>query len=50
MVRILVGTALDVGRGRRTLDDVRVALDTGDRTRAGLTAPAHGLWLVRVDY
>ncbi len=50
MVRILVGTALDVGRGRRTLEDVRVALDTGDRTRAGLTAPAHGLWLVRVDY
>jgi tRNA pseudouridine38-40 synthase len=49
-VRILVGTALDVGHGRRTLDDVRAALATGDRRRAGQTAPPHGLYLVRVDY
>jgi tRNA pseudouridine38-40 synthase len=49
-VRILVGTAIDVGLRRRTLDDVRAALATGDRARAGHTAPPHGLYLVRVDY
>ena len=49
-VRILTGTALDVGLGRRTLDDVRAALATGERARAGDTAPPHGLYLVRVDH
>ncbi|MFZ5476397.1 MAG: tRNA pseudouridine(38-40) synthase TruA [Myxococcota bacterium] len=49
-VRIMVGTALDVGMGRRTLDDVRAALETGDRERAGRTAPPDGLYLVEVRY
>lgn len=49
-VRILVGTALDVGLGRRTLDDVRVALEMGERARAGRTAPPDGLYLVEVRY
>jgi tRNA pseudouridine38-40 synthase len=49
-VRIMVGTAVDVGLGRRTLDDVRAALETGDREKAGRTAPPDGLYLVEVRY
>ncbi|MFL5307253.1 MAG: tRNA pseudouridine(38-40) synthase TruA [Polyangia bacterium] len=50
MVRILVGTLVDVGRGR--LDPAIVArmLETGDRTVGGMTAPACGLTLLRVLY
>lgn len=50
MVRILAGTLVEVGLGRRSLDDVRAALATGDRTRAGRTAPPHGLCLEAVRY
>ena len=50
MVRILAGTLVDVGRGRLTAADVAALLESGDRTRAGPTAPAHGLVLWRVDY
>ena len=50
MVRILAGTLVDVGRGRRDVADVRRALETGDRTAGGVTAPARGLTLVRVIY
>jgi tRNA pseudouridine38-40 synthase len=50
MVRILAGTLVAVGRGKLTVDDVRALLASGDRTRAGVTAPACGLTLVRVIY
>ncbi|MCS6914097.1 MAG: tRNA pseudouridine(38-40) synthase TruA [Myxococcales bacterium] len=50
MVRILVGTLVEVGRGRRSVAEVAELLRSGDRTRAGPTAPAHGLILCRVDY
>ena len=50
MVRIIAGTLVDVGLGKRTLQSVQDALDTGDRTRAGRTAPAGGLTLVSVFY
>lgn len=50
MVRILAGTLVDVGLSRRTLQSVRDALDTQDRTLAGRTAPASGLTLVSVFY
>jgi len=46
----MVGTAIDVGLGRRTLDDVRAALETGEREKAGRTAPPDGLYLVEVRY
>ncbi len=50
MVRIIAGTLVDVGLGRLTPDDVEEALRVRDRTRAGRTAPAHGLTLMAVFY
>ncbi|MAF65147.1 MAG: tRNA pseudouridine(38-40) synthase TruA [Planctomycetes bacterium] len=50
MVRIIAGTLIEVGRGRLDPDGVRAALETGRRTLAGPTAPAAGLYLVRVRY
>ena len=50
MVRILVGTMLEIGMGKRPLDAIPHALMTGQRPDAGPTAPAHGLCLMRVRY
>ncbi|MBA3821235.1 MAG: tRNA pseudouridine(38-40) synthase TruA [Deltaproteobacteria bacterium] len=50
MVRILVGTLVDVGAGRIPAAQVPEILASGDRVRAGITAPAHGLELVEVRY
>lgn len=50
MVRILVGTLVDVARGRIAADDVPAIRDGLDRRKAGRTAPPHGLTLVRVFY
>lgn len=50
MVRILVGTLLEVGTGRRSPEWVAEVLAARDRRRAGPTLPAHGLCLVEVHY
>jgi tRNA pseudouridine38-40 synthase len=50
MVRVIVGTLLWVGRGRLAPGDVDAILASRDRSRAGPTAPAHGLVLVEVAY
>jgi tRNA pseudouridine38-40 synthase len=50
MVRNLVGSAVEVGRGARPPDWMEGVLRARDRTRAGPTAPAHGLTLLRVLY
>ena len=50
MVRAIVGTLIHVGRGRWTPADVARILNSGDRTHAGETAPAQGLYLMRVEY
>jgi tRNA pseudouridine38-40 synthase len=50
MVRNVVGTLVDVGRGERRAGAIAAVLAGGDRTRAGATAPAHGLVLVTVRY
>jgi tRNA pseudouridine38-40 synthase len=50
MVRIIVGTLLDVGRGKISPDQIPEILAARDRTKAGLTAPAHGLTLWEVLY
>jgi tRNA pseudouridine38-40 synthase len=50
MVRNVVGTLVEVGRGTRPAASIAALLAGRDRTRAGATAPAHGLALVRVRY
>lgn len=50
MVRILVGTLVEVGMGRRPVGQVAEILASRDRTRAGITAPAGGLELMEVRY
>jgi tRNA pseudouridine38-40 synthase len=50
MVRSLVGTLLDVGQRRMRVSAFGEALASRDRSRAGETASAHGLCLVRVNY
>ena len=50
MVRSLVGTLLEVGRGKRSVGDFRALLEGRPRSEAGPTAPAHGLVLERVFY
>jgi tRNA pseudouridine38-40 synthase len=50
MVRNIVGTVVEVGQGRRAPADVAEVLAARDRTQAGPTAPAQGLFLVGVDY
>ena len=49
-VRIVVGTLLEVGRGRRPVSTFEDVLAARDRRAAGATAPAHGLCLERVHY
>jgi tRNA pseudouridine38-40 synthase len=50
MVRILVGTLVDLGRGQIAPEAITRMLATGDRAAGGITAPAQGLTLLRVIY
>lgn len=50
MVRIMVGTLLDVQCGKIAVGSIPQILSSCDRTRAGVTAPAHGLYLHKVYY
>ncbi|MCL2605888.1 MAG: tRNA pseudouridine(38-40) synthase TruA [Coriobacteriia bacterium] len=50
MVRIIVGTLVEVGTGKRSSADIPTILAACDRTVAGQTAPAHGLTLYKVEY
>ncbi len=50
MVRVLVGTQLEVASGRRTLDSFTQLLRGAPRSQAGDTAPPHGLYLESVAY
>jgi tRNA pseudouridine38-40 synthase len=50
MVRIIVGSLLDVGRARLARGALARALESGRRADLGMTAPAHGLYLERIDH
>ena len=50
MIRALVGTVVEIGQGKRSSRAMKEILEAADRRAAGYTAPAHGLYLVRVDY
>lgn len=50
MVRIMVGTLIEVGCGRMTAEQVKEVLENPERQKAGPTAPAQGLCLMSVDY
>lgn len=50
MVRILTGTLLEVGYGKRTPESMAEVLDAKNRKASGFMAPAQGLTLVKVDY
>ena len=50
MARNIVGTLVDVGKQRTDPEGLRQILDGRDRTRAGMAAPPHGLFLVEVGY
>ena len=50
MVRIIAGTLIEVGMGKRTVEQVQDALETGKRQLAGPTAPPQGLMLLEIKY
>jgi tRNA pseudouridine38-40 synthase len=50
MVRAMVGTLVEVGQEKRQPEEVKRILEAKDRRAAGYTAPAQGLYLMRVDY
>ncbi len=50
MVRIIAGTLISVSEGKIKPSEITDIIDSKDRQRAGFTAPAHGLYLNRVEY
>ena len=50
MVRAVVGTLLEVGRGKLTLDQFTQIIEGGKRTQAGESVPAQGLHLTKIRY
>jgi tRNA pseudouridine38-40 synthase len=50
MVRAVVGTLLQVGMGKLTIEGFQKVIDNKDRKQAGSSAPANGLFLSRIDY
>ncbi len=50
MVRAVVGTLVDVGRGKLQPADLHTIIETQQRSEAGSSAPAHGLYLARIKY
>ena len=50
MVRAIIGTILDVGLYKISLEELKEIIDKSDRIHAGPSVPAHGLFLTKVEY
>ena len=50
MVRAIVGTLIEIGEGKTTIEEFRKIIESKDRCEAGPSAPAHGLFLTQVGY
>ncbi|MGL2965987.1 tRNA pseudouridine(38-40) synthase TruA [Flavobacterium sp. XGLA_31] len=50
MVRAIVGTMINIGLGKITLADFEKIIESKDRSQAGFSVPAHGLYLTRIEY
>lgn len=50
MVRILMGTLIEVGEGKKSPEQMKTILQALNRSEAGFTAPAEGLFLEKVSY
>tara|TARA_Y100001968_G_scaffold52737_2_gene43771 strand:+ start:5381 stop:6133 length:753 start_codon:yes stop_codon:yes gene_type:complete len=50
MVRAIVGTLLDIGLGKNSVEFLKEILKSEDRSMAGTSVPAHGLYLTRIEY
>lgn len=50
MVRAIVGTMVEIGSGKKNINDFKKILESKDRNQAGPSAPAHGLYLTQVKY
>ena len=50
MVRAIVGTLMEVGRGKMTTEGFRNVIEAKDRCKAGTSAEAEGLYLTHIEY
>lgn len=50
MVRAVVGTMLEIGLGKTSIEEFHQIIESGDRTKAGASVPAHGLYLSKIEY
>lgn len=50
MVRAIVGTLINIGLGKLEVEDMHTIITSKDRSKAGYSVPAHGLYLVKVEY
>ena len=50
MVRAIVGTLIDIGRGKISTQDFRMIIESKNRSNAGFSVPAKGLYLSEVTY
>jgi tRNA pseudouridine38-40 synthase len=50
MVRAIVGTLIEVGAKKRTLEEFHEIISSKNRSNAGTSAPAHGLYLINIEY